>query len=436
MKISLEELSKLERRLHIHVPVEKVGEAFDKVFRGLQGQVQLPGFRKGKAPLPKIKSMYKDRVGQDVVNQLVSEYYTKALSEKALNPINYPNIQIAKFSDSEPFEFTAEFEIGPDIKIEQYANLPVEREIYEDDPGHVDKVLENIRKGRAEMTAVEEARPAKMGDFAIIDFEGTMNGQAVENASGKEHTLELGSNTFIPGFEEAIVGMTVGETRSIPLVFPTQYHAEQLAGQPVVFKVELKGLKKQALPELNDELATSVGIETMEKLRTTIGEDRDKSEKKRIEEDLKNRLVRALVDRNPTDVPKSMLEEQKQILIQDMQKRMEGQGLTSVDFEEYKKKWDEDFTKSATFMIQSGLLVQALAQQEKLVATDSDVEERLTDYASKTGIELEKVRSFYAQEERLSQLKFKITEEKVVQLLMDKAAIREVKKSELRDYAE
>ena len=432
MKVNLEKVSNLERRLHIEVPIEKVSEAFNKVYRKIQGQVALKGFRKGKAPITTVKSLYGDHARRDVIDDLVQEYYVKALVEQSLDPVSHPQIKIETFAEDASLKFICEFEVRPDVSLSQIEGLTVEKERFEHNDKLVEEALETLTRERAQLVELAEPRGAKMGDTAVIDFEGLVDGKPLENAQGNEHSLELGSGNFIPGFEEGIVGMTPNESKTLNLKFPEEYHAAQLAGKPVEFKVTLKSIKTKNVPELNDEFAKTLGQESLEKLRETVKNEQVETLKKKIDDDFKNRLMKVLVEKNPVDVPKSMVKEQKDILIEDVKKRMLGQGLTNAEFEQYKEKWDEDFAKSAVFMIQSGFLTNAVATKLELYATEEDVEKRFSDFATKSGLDVAKVRSFYAKDDAKQRLQFKITEDKVVEYLTGKANIKEVAADKLK----
>lgn len=432
MKVNVEETSKLGRKLSIEVPPETVSAAFDKIYQNLQKSVEIKGFRKGKAPLQTIKSLYKDRVKGDVVSQLVQDFYVKALDEKSLDPVNYPNIQVSELIEEKSFSFTAEFEVRPEVKLQKYDNLTVEKEILELDKTHVEKTIDNIRESHARRDVVLEDRPAATGDFVVMDFEGFRDGQPVPNTKAEEFELELGSNSFIPGFEDGLLGTKPGQEKELHLTFPADYHAKDLAGQPILFKTKIKSLKKKVLPELNDELANRLGFESVEKMKSSLEEDYKNSEEKRINDEFKNRLLKALVESNPVDVPKSMKDEQKQLLINDMQNRFKGQGFDEISFKEYTEKWDADFESSATFMIQSSFLIHAVAEKENLAATTEDLNKKIEEYATQTGIELSKLKSFYNEKDNRSRLLYKLTEDKVVDFLKSKANIKDVAKAKLK----
>jgi trigger factor len=296
----------------------------------------------------------------------------------------------------------------------------------------VDATIEDIRKGRAETTPVLEDRGAQMGDVATIDFAGEVDGAPLENGSATGHQLELGSSQFIPGFEDGVVGMKVGQEKTISIAFPADYHVSSLAGKPVTFKTKLTSLAKRVLPEVNDEFAKSVGpYENVKALRDAITLDFEQREGKRVADDLKNRLMKVLVDANPVPVPKSLLGEQKKALIDDMKKRMEQQGLGQEAFEEYKEKWDKDFEQTASYMIQSSFLIDKIAADNNLKATAADLDKKMQEFAAQTGIDMARVHEFYGDQERRSRLQYQVTEEKVLEFLMSKSKITDVSKEEL-----
>jgi trigger factor len=433
MKTTVEELSKLERRLNIEVPAESVNQAYTKIYRNLQQHAEIRGFRKGKVPVNIIKSKFQDRIQQDVAEYLVNQSYTKALDEHTLEPISQPAIKLQQLSEDQPFLFTADFEVRPKIELKKYEGLKVQREILKVPENHVEKVLEGIRNQKSTQTPILDNRPARMKDVAIIDFEGRINGAAIEGGTGKDHNLELGAKQFIDGFEEGIVGMKIGDTRELQLKFPDEYQAKDIAGKPVTFTVTLKSIKAKELPEVNEEFAKTLGFENVEKLKEAIELDYKHNEENKIKEDFKNRLLKALVSENPVDVPKTLLNEQKQLLIQDVQQKMKSQGMTQEQFVEYTQKWDEDFTKSASFIIQSSFLVNEIATLQNLKATDDEISKRIEDFAKESGIEFERVKTFYAEADKRARLNHMITESKVLDFLTSKANIDEVEKTKLKE---
>jgi trigger factor len=434
MKTNIEKVSSLHHKINVEVPAAVVQTAFNRIFNDIQKEVTVKGFRKGKAPIATIRSMYADRVKQDVAQELIQMHYIKALTEHKLEPISNPEFEFDIPSETKDFAFSASFDVRPEVKLNKYEGLEVEKEKLVFDDKKVDEVLENIRASRATFEDVLEDRTAQLGDVAVVDFEGFVDGKPLENGTGTNHNLELGAKQFIEGFEEGIVGMKVGGTKTLNLKFPTPYHSAELAGKPVEFKVKLAGLKKKVLPEINDEfLATLGGPTSLEDLKKTIREDLEGSEQKRVEDAFKNRLLKKLVQANPVEVPPSLLKDQKNSLIADFQKRMSEQGMTPADFKDYVQKWDADFEKTAGEMIQSSFLIDAIAKKHDLFAKDEDLDAKYKEYAAQTHIEEARIREFYSRPEQTSRLSYMITEEKVIGFLNKTVKVKEVSADQLKD---
>lgn len=434
MKAQIQITEGLQRKLNVEIPADSVKSAFNKVYNDIQKQVEIKGFRKGKAPISTIKNMYKDRVQGDVAQDLISSHYPLAIKEQNINPINYPEFEFEDPSETKDFAFTAIFDIRPEVVVKKWEGLVVEKEKFVLDEKRVEQVLTNIQNSKVSYEDVLEARPAIMGDISIIDFEGYVDGKALENGAGQDQNLELGSKQFIEGYEEGIVGMKVGETRSLNLKFPSPYHAPELEGKAVEFKVTLKGLKKKVLPEITEDLLKTVGSnQTVEEFKKTVATDLEESEKKRIEDNFKNRLLKKLVEANPVEVPSSLLKDQKAALIEDFKKRMTEQGMQSTEFEAYIQKWDSDFSKTAHEMIQSSFLIDKLAIDHDLTCKNEDILKRFDEYAKQTGIDLDRIKEWYSKPEQMSRLSYMITEEKVIKFLMTKIVVKEVDAKELKE---
>lgn len=437
MKSALEKLDGLSRKLTVDVPAEKVTAAFDRAYKEIQKNATIKGFRKGKAPIATIRSLYADQVRQDVLQDLISESYQAALEEHSLDPVGFPKVKFDHMHEDKDFNFTAEVEIRPEVQLKKFEGLKVQKEKLTIDEKQIEDVLNNIRQSQAKTVALLEDRPALATDVAEIDFVGRINGELMENGSAENFPLELGSNRLIPGFESGIVGMNVGGTKTLNLNFPTDYHVPELAGKPVQFEVKLKGLKKKVIPELTDEMAGQVGpFKTVQELKDAIKKDIENNESKRIQDDLRNRLLKALVEENPIQVPKSLMQQQKDVLIKDVEDRMKQQGMANVDMEEYRKKWDSDFEQTASFMVASTFLIDSLADKMGVRPTDADVKNKISTYAKESGLELAKIEDFYRDPDRRSRLMFQLTEEKVVEELLAKANVKEVEKSQLEDQKE
>lgn len=432
MKSNVEQLAGVKRKLSIEVPAATVQKTFSKVLTNLQKSVALKGFRKGKAPLSTIRSLYESNIKQDVVSDLIRHHYVQALTNHELLPISDPEFEFQDPSENNDFAFTAHFDIRPEVKVKSYVGLDVPKEKLLVEEVKINEALERIRQSHTTMVDVLEERPALKGDTASVDFEGFVDGEPLENGKGEDHSLELGSNSFIEGFEEGVIGMSVGSSKTLHLSFPNPYHAPELAGKPVEFKVTLKKLQKKMLPDLNEEfIKTLEGPKDLEELKKNIRDDIEGSEKQRIEDEFKKRILKKLVTLNPVEVPVSLLKEQKAALVQDVKKRMSEQGLGEEALPEYLSRWDKDLEGTASEMVQSSFIMDAIAQEKNLYCTDADVEEMYADYAKKSGIDEEKIRAFYAREDQQGRLRYSITEKKVLADIISVLKITEVDKKDL-----
>jgi trigger factor len=434
MKSNIENVSSLHRKVNVEVSAEVVQSTFNRIFQSIQREVAIKGFRKGKAPIATIKNLYADRVQQDVAQELIQMHYPKVLNEHKLEPISNPEFEFDVPNEAKGFSFSATFDVRPEVTLKKYEGIEVAKEKFTFDDKKVDEVLQNIRTQRATVEDVLEVRPAQNGDVAVVDFEGFVDGKPLENGTGTGHQLDLGAKQFIEGFEEGVVGMKVGDKKTLNLTFPNPYHAAELAGKPVEFKVTLTGLKHKVLPEINEAfLETLGGPKTLEELKKTIREDLEGNEKKRIEDAFKNRLLKKLVQENPVDVPTSLKKEQKNSLIEDFKKRMTEQGMNPTEFEDYVQKWDKDFEATAAEMIQSSFLVDAIAKKHDLHAKPEDLTAKYQEYAAQTGIEEARIREFYARPEQTSRLAYMVTEEKVMAFLNKTVKVKEVSADHFKD---
>jgi trigger factor len=438
MKSNLEKVSNLTRKLSVHIPAETVDATINKLLKSAQQSAHIKGFRKGKAPLATIKSMYLGSVKQDAVQKLLESNYIAALKEHSVLPVNQPEFEFGHLNEGQDFQFTVHFDVRPEIALKKYTGLEFKKESLKVPEEQVEKILENIRNSHAKQVDVLELRPVKAGDVAIIDFAGSIDGQPLEKGQGKDFPLEIGANQFIPGFEDGIIGMSVGNTKVLNLQFPADYGAEDLSGKKVDFNVTLKGLKQKQLPELTDEFVGQLmgasaagGTQTLAELKNTIRKDLEETEAKRISNDLKNKVLKVLVQNNPVEVPPSMQKEQVELLIEDTKKRMLEQGLKENDFEAYKEKWKDDFQTVASEMIQAGFLIDSIAQKHELYCSEEDFQNKLHEYAVKTGIEESKIKDFYGRSEQKSKLTYSLTEEKVIKYLLENNKVTEVPAAQL-----
>lgn len=437
MTSTVEEISNLKRKLNINVPAETVKNIFDRAYRVMQKKARVPGFRKGKVPLSKVRQSYGNEVKKDVLEELIQNQYVNALTEHSLNPVNHPKIDFTDLKDDSEFCFSAEFEVFPDVKLKKWSGFELKKEKLELKEEDVEKVLENLQKKHSKKVDVDEVRPAKMGDVAIIDFEGFVNEKPLEGGQGNNHSLELGSKSFIDNFEEEIVGMNCGDKKTINLKFPDGYHAKELSGQPVKFNVTLHKLQKLELPELNEDFFKSLGAQekTPKEFKEKLRNEMEKSETKRIKEQLEQQIIDVLIKENPIDIPESMQTQQKESIINEERQRLKSQqGNQPTDdqwVEDYLKSQDAFFNERAKTLLQSSLLLDALVSDQKITCTNEDLENRISETAKEFQMDMETVKKAFDEDGRQENLKNQILTSKAMDVLIQNAEIKEVSKEEL-----
>lgn len=431
MEMNVEQLSNLERKLSVTIPSTDVDKTYNQIFQSIQKQYSQPGFRQGKVPIAVIKTKFADKVDQDVLEYLIGPAYAKAIQENSLEPVAQPEIKFDNVKQGHDFKFTALFEVKPNITVENVTGFEVEKEILNVTSDKVDEVIENLRNSRAKEEPMGEDRPVTNGEVAVINFDGYIDGEPLPGGKAENHPLELGSNSFIPGFEEGVVGMKVNDEKDIKLTFPEDYHAKDIAGKEVTFKVKLIEIKVKVLPEVNEEFAQDVGEhETVEAMREAIKKTLVDHEAKRIDDDVKNQILKVFVEKNPVEVPKILLKEQKKLLIQDTERRMQSQGFFGEMLENYMKDHDSELEETSAFIIQSSYLINALAEKEGFKVEASDRNEYLRERAAELGMEAAQLKSFYDKDEARARLDFQIIEQKVMNHILSQAKIKEVEKRE------
>ncbi len=434
MKADLEKVSSLERKLNIQVPAEKVLAAFNDAYKRVQRNAEIKGFRKGKAPIQTIKSLFKDRVMSDVINELIQKHYTLALDQHQLNPISSPTIDIeSNIEENIEFKFTAQFEVRPDIAAVKYEGLEVLKEKNEVTDQMVNDYIENMRKRSAQLESITEKRAIKKDDFVMIDFQGYDGESALDDVKGNDLPVKIGGGQFLPGFEEQLLGLSVGDEKSFDQAIPENYHHKPIAGKTIKFTTKVKDIRAEILPELNDEFAKKFQKESMEALKSSIKEEILHEEGARINDEFKKRLFNVIAEKNPVDIPPTLKEEQKKKLVEDFRHRMLSQGMSEQEFEKYQTDWAADFDKTANFMVHTYFIVDKIAKDHELKATNDDIENKITAHAAASGIEIAKLRNYYNTVDGRSRLSYQITEENVVKFLEGKVKIKEVDKEKIKD---
>jgi len=374
--------------LKIKVSKENWDKAVNEVYEKTKGKFTVQGFRKGKAPKKVIEQTYGDTVFfEDAFENVINEEYNKFLTEnKEVIPASYPHVEMNSFTIDQGLEATLKFDLMPEVEIGKLDNLKSKRKEVEISDKQIEKELRSEQEKHARF--VEEDKVCENGDFATIDFSGSVDGVKFDGGTAEDYRLELGSHTFIEGFEEQVVGMKKGEQKDINVVFPENYGAENLKGKSAVFAVTVKKVEKKVLPDLNDKfVADTTEFETLEEYKKSIKENLKKIEEEKAERDYEVELIDEIVDRCKLDIPTSMIDNEVESMVHDFEHRLSHQGMKMEDYLSYIGKNLEEFKNErrsdAEKNIKTRLVLQKIVSKFNIEATSEELDAKVGEYASK-----------------------------------------------------
>ena len=425
MSVQVENLEKNMAKLTIEVAAEEVEKAIQAAYLKEKGKISMPGFRKGKVPRKMIEKMYGEAVFyEDAANTLIQENYPAAVEESGIDIVSRPTIDVVQIESGKPFIFTAEVAVRPEVKLGKYLGVQVTKIDTSVSDEEVEAAVEKERNNNARTVTVTD-RPIANGDTAVIDFEGFVDGVAFEGGKGENYPLTIGSGSFIPGFEEALVGAELNKETEVNVTFPEDYHATELAGKPAVFKCTVKEIKEKQLPDLDDEFASEVSdFDTMAEYR----EDVQKKLTSKKEEEAKIAKEEAVLDAVITDaqmeIPDAMLETQQRQLLENFAQRIQAQGITLEQYMQFTgltaQTMMEQLKPEALKRIQSRLVLEAVAAAEKMEATEEDFEAEVKSMAEAYQMEADKVKELLG-EQGAKQVKEDICVRKAADFIVDNA---------------
>ena len=386
MSTTVEKISSNKVKLSFDIDAAKFDEAMGKAYIKVRGQVAIPGFRKGHAPRKMIENMYGEGVFYDEAFELIfDEVYGPAIDENKLEVVDRPQVDIQQIGTGKNLQFTCEVFVKPDVTLGEYKGVEVKKEhtlVTEDD---VNAEIEKERNKQAAEVSVDDRAVAE-GDTVNLDYSGSVDGVKFAGGTAEKQNLELGSNSFIPGFEEQIVGMKIGEERDINVKFPEDYHAEDLKGKDAVFHIKLHEIKKKELPEITDEFIKDAdGAESVEAFKAETRKRMQEANDKRAERELEDKIVKAVTEKAETEIPDALVEHQIDNMVQEMEYRLMYQGLRLEDYLKYAKMSMEEYRKGyaeqAKELVKQQLVIEKIIAEEKIEASDEEVENKIRENA-------------------------------------------------------
>ncbi|MGI6403210.1 MAG: trigger factor [Oscillospiraceae bacterium] len=413
--------------LEIAVSAEELKAATDRVFHRRVKSITVPGFRKGKAPRSIIEKMYGEGIFlEEAVNDLYPKAYREAIEEANIEPVAQADIELLDVDKEKGFTFKAIVTVKPEIELGQYKGLAAEKTIYPVEEGDIEAELHRQRQRGARIITVE-GRPAQNGDIAVIDFEGFTDGVPFAGGKGEGHNLELGSRSFIDGFEEQIVGHNIGDEFDVNVTFPEEYHAEELKGKPAVFKVKLHELKEKQLPELDDEFAKDVSeFDTLDELREDIRKRYTETRQQRSIDELETRLLDQIIDGVKGEIPEVMYDNKVEEMVRDFGYRLQAQGMNLDLYLQYsgmdEKSFREGFREQAERQVKMRLALETIAAKENLVPTAEEIQAEYERLAIKYGMEVDQLKGMLTEKDIASDLSCT----KAIDLVRESAVVTEV----------
>jgi trigger factor len=435
--VNIENLSAVKKKMSLEIPWEEVKTQMDAVYREIGKTAKIKGFRPGKIPRQILEKYFKEQAEEETLSQIINKYYWQTLDEKGIVAVSRPEITQDGLKENEPYVFAASFETEPEIDPKNYKNIELEKEEIKISEEDVEKRIDEIRNMFATMEEVAEDRPAGKGDFVEIDFAGVFEGEELPELKGDNYFLEIGSQRFVPGFEDQLIGMKKGENREIKVVFPEDYHEMKFAGKEVVFKILLKNLKAKKLPVLDENFVKNFErYSTLEDFRDDVRKSLHEKMDRQLQNDLKNKITDILLKENEFPVPDALVEKQIYYMMADTQNRMISAGIdeqTALDFTfKMKDKYKEDAEK----IVKSFLLLKKIAEKESIDVADEEVEDYIRQIAAETNRDSQSLSRLYENEGKKEALKMELMQKKVFDLIEKHAKIKTVKKEKTNPEVE
>ena len=440
MSVKVENLEHNMAKLTIEVSAEELEKALNTAYNKQKRQISVPGFRKGKVPRAMIEKMYGAEIFyEDAANELMQQTYPSAIDESGVDIVSRPTVDVVQIEKGKPFIYTAEVATRPEVALGKYMGVTVTKidtSVTEDE---VEAELENQRNTNARTVTVTDI-PVKEGDTAVIDFEGFVDGVAFDGGKAENHSLEIGSHSFIDTFEDQLVGKNAGDEVEVNVTFPEEYQAADLAGKPAVFKVKINEIKAKELPELNDEFAQDVaGVDTLaeykEELKKNLTEKKENEAKKTKEDE----AIQKIIDKSKMDLPKAMIDTQCETMVNEFAQRIAQSGLSMDQYLQFSgmtvDQLKEQVRPEAETRIKSSLVLEQIAKEENIEVSDEDINAEIEKMAKAYGMEADKLKEYMGDSEKES-MKRDLAITKAVDLIMENVKERAKAKTKKEKEAE
>ncbi len=425
MKVTIEDLSPVKKKIMVELPSEDVDREFDAVYKELKEGVSIDGFRKGKAPKTVLESRYKDRVLGEVGTKLIENSYTKVISEKKLSPVAKPEIEVeGSIEEGQPFLYTMTLEIRPLVNVEGYIGIALKGERVTVGDDEIEKGMELLRERSAYVSEVE--RPAQDKDLVVIDFEGFSDGKPMENAKASEYPVVIGTHSLSPVIEDALKGMKKGDEKEIKIQLPEGFKHEKLVGKEVFFKVKVKGVKERILPVIDDEFAKDLKFDNIAQLKGKIKEGITREKEAAERERLRKEMIDKLIEQNKFDAPPSLVADYLQSFVSRAMENIGKGNLGPEDISEMEtnpEKLKESYAIAADARVRGEMILDAIARQENITVSEDEIDLRIKAMAAQRHQSVDEFKKQLVEHKGDAMVAVGMLEEKVFDFIMAKANV-------------
>ncbi|WP_295713725.1 trigger factor [uncultured Mitsuokella sp.] len=428
MKVTVENGENQQVTLTIEVEAAEVNKAVEKACKSLANRVNIPGFRKGKAPRMIVeRHVGKDAVLQEAFDLVAPKALNEAFDEQKIEPVTRPNVDIVTLEEGKDLVFKATVTPRPEVKLGEYKGLKVEKAAVNITDEDVDKQLKTFQDRQGKLVDAPEGAEVKDGDFTTLDFKGFVDGKAFDGGEGKDYPLQIGSKSFIPGFEDQLIGAKIGEERDVNVKFPEEYHAKELAGKDATFKCTIRSIKTKELPAIDDELAKKVSkFQTLDELKADIRKNLEENAERTAENDQKSAAIEMATNNITVDIPAVMIDNRVTAMIQEMAMRLEQQGMKLEQYLQYAgtdiAKLREQYRETAEKNVKTDLMLEEVAKAENIKVEGKDLDAEVAAMAAAYGATPQQVQKIIKEQGRIGDLAASVLRKKTAQFIIDNIA--------------
>ena len=419
IKVQVEDITPVKKKLDISVPAETVSREFKAAYQNIRSTASIAGFRKGAAPMNILKARFAGHVQEDVTKRIIESSYSMALSEKQFMPVEAPQIDLkgGELAEDKEFTFSVTVEIQPNVAVDGYRGMELNKESSAVTEEDIEKGVQNLKEAAAQFKEVD--RPAQDGDLVVVDFEAFMNGEPVKNGKGEGYPCVIGEKSLLPGFDEALKGVSKGDQKEVDITFPENYSEASLAGKVSQFKLNVKAVKEKGVPEVNEDFAKEMGCENLEALRAKVKEEIEKHKSSEAKERLKNEILDKLIASHPFDVPDALVNRYMGVIlnrvIENMRSGMAAPEDRGLNIDQLKEK----YRPAAARSVKEDIILDTIAAKEAVQVSLVEVEASVRGIAAQRGVSYESLMSRIQTEGAMEVIKDGLKHEKVFDIIIE-----------------